>query len=87
MSLETFLENLADPAFPLSNSDFIELSDLAPAELGVFARHWFLLSQERKRAILTTMVELAEDSPGAGLLHHLQDVPEGRRRVGAGKGH
>ena len=63
MSLEQFLENLSDPAIPLGNSDFIELSDLSPAELGVFARHWFLLSQERKRAILTTMVELAEDSP------------------------
>ena len=63
MSLEQFLENLSDPAIPLSNSDFIELSDLSPAELGVFARHWFRLSQERKRAILATMVELAEDSP------------------------
>ena len=63
MSLETFLENLSDPAIPLSNSEFIELSDLSPAELGVFARHWFRLSQERKRAILATMVELSEDSP------------------------
>ena len=62
MSLEQFLENLSDPAVPLSNSDFIELSDLSPAELGVFARHWFLLSRERKRALLTTLVELAEDS-------------------------
>ena len=62
MSLDNFLENLADPALSLSNSDFIELSDLSPAELGVFARHWFRLSPERKRAVLTTMVELAEDS-------------------------
>ena len=62
MSLENFLENLADPALSLSNSDFIELSDLSPAELGVFARHWFRLSPERKRAVLTTMVELAEES-------------------------
>ena len=63
MSLETFLENLSDPSVSLSNSDFIEVSDLSPAELGVFARCWFRLSQERKRAILATMVELAEDSP------------------------
>ena len=63
MSLESFLENLSDPSIPLSNSDFIEVSDLSPSELGVFARYWFRLSQERKRAILTTMVELAEDSP------------------------
>ena len=63
MSLERFLENLSDPAFSLGNSDFIELSDLSPSELGVFARHWFLLSRERKRALLATLVELAEDSP------------------------
>ena len=63
MSLERFFENLSDPAVPLSNSDFIELSDLSPAELGEFARHWFRLSRERKRELLTTLVELAEDSP------------------------
>ena len=48
---------------PLINSDFIEISDLSPAELGVFARSWFRLSQGRKRAIIATMVELAEDNP------------------------
>ena len=63
MSLEQFLENLSDPAIPLGNSDFIELSDLSPSELGVFARSWFSLSLERKREILVTLVELAEDSP------------------------
>ena len=63
MSLEQFLENLADTSIPLSNSGFIEVSDLAPSELGVFARSWFRLSQERKLAIIATMVELAEDSP------------------------
>ena len=62
MSLEQFFENLSDQAIPLSNSDFIELSDLSPAEMGVFARHWFLLSRERKRALITNLVELAEDS-------------------------
>ncbi len=63
MSLESFLDNLSDPAIPLSNSDFVEVSDLSPAELGVFARAWFGLSRERKRAILAALVELAEDSP------------------------
>ena len=63
MPLEQFLENLADPSFPLGNSDFIEVSDLAPAELGEFARSWFRLSRDRKRAIIATLVELAEDSP------------------------
>ena len=63
MPLEKFLEDLADPSVPLINSDFIEISDLSPAELGVFARSWFRLSQGRKRAIISTMVELAEDNP------------------------
>ena len=63
MSLETFLESLADPSIPLSNSNFIEVSDLAPAELGQFARAWFRLSLERRREIVGTLVELAEDSP------------------------
>lgn len=63
MSLEKFLENLDDPALSLGNSDFIEISDLSPAELGVFARAWFRLSRDRKRVIIATMVELAEDSP------------------------
>lgn len=63
MSLENFLDNLSDPSVPLGNSNFIEISDLSPSELGTFARSWFGLSQERKRAVLATMVELAEDSP------------------------
>ncbi len=63
MSLEKFLENLADPLVPLSNSDFIQVSDLSPEELGVFARAWFRLTLERRRAIIATMVELAEDNP------------------------
>lgn len=63
MSLERFLESLADPETPLSNSDFIELSDLSAAELGVFARAWFRMELERRRAIIATMVELAEDNP------------------------
>ena len=63
MSLEKFLDTLADPDIPLSNSDFIEVSDLSPSELGIFARAWFRLSLERRRAIIALMVELSEDSP------------------------
>ena len=61
MSLEKFLEDLADSSIPLVNSNFIEVSDLSPAELGIFARAWFRLSLERRRDIMSTMVELAED--------------------------
>ncbi len=63
MSLETVLENLADYAISPSNSDFIDLSDLSPSELGDFVRAWYRLSGEQKRNIIATLVELAEDSP------------------------
>ncbi len=63
MSLERFLDTLADPAQPLGNSDFIEVSDLSPAELGIFARAWFRMPRDRRRAIIAAMVELAEDNP------------------------
>lgn len=47
----------------MSLSDFIEVSDLMSEELRLFARTWFTIPVERKRWIVTSMVELAEDSP------------------------
>ena len=63
MSLETFVESLSDPQVEVPPSDFIELSDLSPSELGAFARAWFAIPVERQQWIITTMVELAEDNP------------------------
>ena len=63
MTLEKFLEDIFNPEATLGNSDFIEISDLTPSELGVFARSWFKVPLERKRVVLTTMVDLAEESP------------------------
>ena len=62
MSLEDFLEALNDPSVNISSSDFVEASDLSPAELGVFAKAWFGLPAERQRWTVDTMVELAEDN-------------------------
>jgi len=62
MSLEQFLETLAAPAVPPPAAEFVELSDLSPEELGQFARAWYILEVERQRAIISTMVELAEDN-------------------------
>ena len=62
MSLESFIQNLADPTSRVPSGDFIELSDLSPAELGVFARTWFTIPAERQLWIVSTLVELAEDS-------------------------
>ena len=63
MALEEFLEILADPSADVANADFVEISDLSPSELGGFARAWFTMPIERKRWIITSMVELAEDNP------------------------
>ena len=63
MALEEFLENLVDPSAEVANSDYVEMSDLSPSELGGFARAWFTIPVERQRSIISTMVELAEDNP------------------------
>ena len=62
MSLLPFIENLADPSSQVPSGDFVELSDLSPSELGVFARTWFTIPAERQLWIISTLVELAEDS-------------------------
>ena len=63
MALEEFLETLIDPSADVANADFVEMSDLSPAELGGFARAWFTIPVERQRSIISTMVALAEDNP------------------------
>ena len=63
MSLEQFLQGLPDASNTLSLGDFAEVSDLLPEELGSFAHTWFTIPVEQKRWIVSTMVELAEDSP------------------------
>ena len=63
MSLESFLESLADTSVEVTAGDFIELSDLSPEELGLFARTWFSVVVERQRWIISKMTELAEDNP------------------------
>ena len=62
MTLEPFIQNLADPSSQVPSGDFVELSDLSPGELGAFARTWFTIPAERQLWIVSTLVELAEDS-------------------------
>ena len=63
MSLERFLESLADGSADVPSADFVELSDMVPKELGLFARTWFSIPVERQRWIVSTMAGLAEDNP------------------------
>ena len=63
MSMEKFIEGLLDSEIEVPMSDFVEVSDLSPSELGVFARDWLKIPAERQRWAVSTMVELAEDNP------------------------
>jgi HEAT repeat protein len=63
MSLESFLQTLADLSVNVPATGFVEVCDLSPAELGKFARAWYGLPVERQRRMITTMVDLAEDNP------------------------
>ncbi len=63
MAFEEFLETLVDPSVDEAKVDLVEMSDLSPSELGVFARTWFTIPVERQRSIISAMVEQAEDNP------------------------
>ena len=63
MSLEAFLETLEESGTDKPASEFVELSDLSPLELGEFVRTWCDLSLEHQRWIVSTLVQLAEANP------------------------
>ncbi|MBM3942946.1 MAG: HEAT repeat domain-containing protein [SAR202 cluster bacterium] len=63
MSLQHFLEILSDPAGEFNSSDFIEVSGLSPAELGTFAKTWFMAPIDRQSYLVGQLVELAEENP------------------------
>ena len=62
MSLESFLEALAEDTNEVDLGDFFEASGLLPEELVIFARAWFGFTVENQRWIIATMAELTEDS-------------------------
>ncbi len=63
MPLQYFLDILANPSGEFTNSDFAELSDLSPSELGAFAKVWFGLPASRQSQFTDSLLRLAEDSP------------------------
>ena len=62
MSLEGCLEHIAEVDTPASHQFLIELSDLAPAEVGMFARSWFKVADGRRGQVVELLVEMAEDN-------------------------
>ena len=63
MSLEAFLETLIESGTDIPASEFVELSDLSPSELGAFVPTWCDLSIEQQRWIVSTLVQLGEGNP------------------------
>ncbi len=62
MSIEQFIEVIADPSVPVADAPFHEASDPSPGELAEFTRVCDALDQERRREILAAMVEQAEEN-------------------------
>ena len=62
MSFQQFIEVIADPDSPLSEAPFHEASDPSPGELAEFARVCDAMHEDRRREVLTAMVEQAEEN-------------------------
>ena len=62
MSLETFLEHIAEEGTTLTSPTFTELSDLSPGELSRLARVWLKVPAARKQKVVENLVELAAEN-------------------------
>ncbi len=60
MSLERYLQDIADESKPLRYTCIGALSDLGKAEVDQFAQVWARLSTSRRRQLVERMVEMAE---------------------------
>jgi len=82
-SVADAIAELADGDKPLSNSNLAELSDLTPEELRLFELVWDGMTPQRRRKVISRLVELAEDSVelnfDAIFRHHLKDDDAGVR--------
>ena len=56
------IAQLANSAYPLLSSRLVELSNLGSAELGILEQAWADIEPERRRQIISRLVELAEDN-------------------------
>lgn len=61
MTLEQYLNVLADKDQPLRHTDLLHLSGMTPEELGLLRRGWQNINPHRRRAILERLVEMTED--------------------------
>ena len=57
MSLEQYLETLADDERPLRNEDLMQLSDLTSEDLRLVASAWRDIDAGRRRDVLTRLIQ------------------------------
>ena len=62
MSLDQCLQDIADAGTTLNYNILVGLSDLAPAELGHFAKSWSKIGVDRRRHVIDCMVVTAEEN-------------------------
>ena len=62
MNIEETITALDDTNTPLLNSSLAELSNLSPAEMGLFERVWAQIEPRRRHQIVYRLVELARDN-------------------------
>ena len=62
MSLESYLQELADPKKPLVVSKLVTISALGPQESSLLLSTWSQLELERRRRVLQVLIDLTEDS-------------------------
>lgn len=60
-SLQKTLLALEDTDHPLQTIDLLPLSDLTASELQAFQETWQVLDQERRRSLVSALLEMAED--------------------------
>jgi hypothetical protein len=62
LSLDQCLQDIADAGTSLNYNILVGLSDLAPAELGLFAKAWWKIEVSRRRHVIDCMVVNAEEN-------------------------
>ena len=62
MAFSDFIEAISDPVYRLADAPFHEASDLPPTELAEFGRVIMDMDEERRRELLSNMVQQAEDN-------------------------
>lgn len=62
MSLETYLQELADPKKPLIVSKLVSISALGPQESSLLLSTWSKLELDRRRRVLQVLIDLTEDT-------------------------